>query len=67
MLYLAHFYTLTLSPLKPAVSHLALSNMAQRHVAFSERHVALHERHVALHECHIALLLRHVAYLIFRQ
>ena len=30
------------------VFHLAISNMAQRHVAFCERHVALHVRHVAL-------------------
>ena len=49
------------------VFHLALSNMAQRHVAFCERHVALHERHVALLECHVALHVRHVALLIFRQ
>ena len=28
-----------------AVFHLAISNMAQRHVAFCERHVTLHERH----------------------
>ena len=28
--------------------HLAISNMAQRNVAFCERHVALRERHVAL-------------------
>ena len=31
-----------------SVFHLAISTMAQRHVAFCERHVALHERHVAL-------------------
>ena len=37
------------------VFHLALSSMAQRHVAFCERHVALHERHVALNEHHVAL------------
>ena len=37
------------------VFHLAISNMAQHHVAFCERHVALHVRHVAL----IELLLRH--------
>ena len=56
------------------VFHLALSNMAQRHVAFRERHVALHVRHVALLECHVALQVRHVALqvrrvalLIFRQ
>ena len=49
------------------VFHLALSNMAQRHVASCERHVALHERHVALLECHVALHVRHVALLIFRQ
>ena len=42
------------------VFHLAISNMAQRHVAFCERHVALHVRHVALQ-------VRHVALLIFRQ
>ena len=30
------------------VFHLAISNMAQRHVAFCERHVALQVRHVAL-------------------
>ena len=47
-----------------AVFHLALSNMAQRHVAFCERHVALHERHVALLECHVALHVRHVALLL---
>ena len=50
-----------------SVFHLALSNIAQRHVAFCERHVALHERHVALHECHVALYERHVALLISRQ
>ena len=48
------------------VFHLALSNMAQRHVAFCERHVALHERHVALLKRHVALHERHVALLIFR-
>ena len=32
------------------VFHLALSNMAQRHVDFGERDVALNERHVALFE-----------------
>ena len=30
------------------VFHLAISNMAQRHVAFCERHAALQVRHVAL-------------------
>ena len=45
---------------KQSVSHLAISNMALRHVAFCERHVALRERHVAIH-------VRHVAFLIFRQ
>ena len=49
------------------VFHLALSNMAQRYVAFCERHVALHERHAALLVCHVALRVRHVALLIFRQ
>ena len=43
-----------------AVFDLALSNMAQRHVAFCQRHVALHQRHVAFH-------VRQVALLIFRQ
>ena len=38
--------------------HLALSNMAQRHVAFCKRHVSLHERHVALFVCHVALHMR---------
>ena len=47
--------------------HLAISNMAQRHVAFYERHVALHVRHVSLHVRHVALQVRHVALLIFRQ
>ena len=42
------------------VFHLAISNMAQRHVAFYERHVALHVRHVAVQVHHVALL-------IFRQ
>ena len=42
------------------VFHLAISNMAQRHVAFCERHVALQVRHVALR-------VRHVALRIFRQ
>ena len=42
------------------VFHLALSNMAQSHVAFCQRHVALHQRHVALY-------VRHVAFLLFRQ
>ena len=46
------------------VSHLALSNMAQRHVAFCERHVALHERHVALLEYYVAVHVRHAAHLI---
>ena len=50
-----------------AVFHLALSNMAQRHVAFCERHVALHERHVALLECHVAVHVRHVAHSILGQ
>ena len=50
-----------------SVFHLALSNMAQRHVAFHERHVALHECHAALLECHVALPVRHVALLIFRR
>ena len=49
------------------VVHPALSNMAQRQVAFCERHVVLRERHVALLECHVALNVRHVALLIFRQ
>ena len=49
------------------VFHLAISNMAQRHVAFWERHIALHERHVALHKRHVALRVRHVAFLIFRR
>ena len=39
------------------VLHLAISNMAQHHVAFCESHVALHGRHVALHECHVAILI----------
>ena len=30
------------------VFYLAISSMAQRHVAFCERHVALHVRHVAI-------------------
>ena len=42
------------------VFHLAIYNMAQRHVAFCERHAALQVRHVALQ-------VRHVALLIFRQ
>ena len=53
---------------------LAISNMVQYRVAFSERHdalherhVALHERHVALHERHVPLHERHVALVIFRQ
>ena len=50
-----------------SVFHLAISNMAQRHVAFCERHVALHERHVALLECHVAVHVRHIAHLIFGQ
>ena len=50
-----------------AVFHLAISNIAQRHVDFYERHVALYERHVALHVCHVALYVRHVALLICRQ
>ena len=54
-------------PLYTPVFHLAISNKAQRHVAFCERHVALHERHVALHVRHVALRVRHVALLIFRQ
>ena len=41
--------------LDEAVFHLAISNMAQRHIAFCERHVALHVRHVALHVHHVAL------------
>ena len=52
--------------------HLAISNIAQhhvalheRHVALHERHVALHERHVALHESHVALHVRHVALLLY--
>ena len=49
------------------VFHLAISNMAQRHVAFCERHVALHKRHVAFHVRHVALSVRHVALRIFRQ
>ena len=40
-----------------AVFHLAISNMAQRHVAFCKRHVALYGRHAALHERHVALLI----------
>ena len=43
------------------VFHLAISNMAQRHVAFCERHVAFCERHVALYERHVALCVHHVA------
>ena len=39
-----------------AVFHLAISNMAQRHVAFCEHHVVLREHHGALHERHVALL-----------
>ena len=50
-----------------AMFHLAISNMAQRHVAFCDRHVALHERHVAQYVWHVALHVRHVALLIFRQ
>ena len=50
-----------------AVFHLAISNMAQRHVAFCERHVAFHERHVALCVRHVALHVLHDALLIFRQ
>ena len=49
----------TLNTTDKAVFHLAISNMAQRHVAFCERHVALHMRHVALQT------LRHVALLIY--
>ena len=52
---------------KNAVFHLALSNMAQRLVAFCERHVAIHERHVALREYHVAFHVRHAALLILRQ
>ena len=37
--------------------HLAISNMAQRHVAICERHVALQVRHVALQVRHAALLM----------
>ena len=56
----------TLNTTDKAVFHLAISNMAQRHVAFCERHVALHVRHVALHMRHVALqTLRHVALLIY--
>ena len=47
--------------------HLAISNMAQRHVAFCERHGTLYVRHVVLHVRHVALQVRHVAFLIFRQ
>ena len=50
-----------------AVFHLALSNMAQRLVAFCEHHVALHERYVALPECHVALHMRHIALLKYGQ
>ena len=46
-----------------AVFHLAISNMAQRHVAFCERHVALQPVQVR----HAALQVRHVAFQIFRQ
>ena len=62
-------YTLPQTVQRPGVSvfHLALSNMAQRQVAFCERHVVLRERHVALLECHVALHVHHVALLIFRQ
>ena len=49
------------------VFHLAISNMAQRHVAFRERHVALHEHHVALCVRHVALRVRHVAFPIFKR
>ena len=49
------------------VFHLAISNMAQRHVAFCERHFALHVCHVALQVRHVALQVRHVALQIFRQ
>ena len=45
-----------------AVFYLAISNMAQRHVAFCERHVALHEHHVALQVRHVALQVRHVVF-----
>ena len=48
-----------------SVFHLAISNMAQGHVAFCERHVALHECHVPLHERHLALHERHVMMLPF--
>ena len=44
-------------PISETVFHLALSNMAQRHVAFCESHFALH----------FALHVRHVAFLIFGQ
>ena len=44
------------------VFHLAIYNMAQRHVAFCERHVALHVRHVALHVRHVATIV--TSYLI---
>ena len=45
-----------------SVFHVALFNMAQRHVAFCKHHIALHERHVAFYECHVALHERHVAF-----
>ena len=38
------------------VFHQALSNMAQRHVAFQERHVALPECYVAHLEYHVAFM-----------
>ena len=37
-----------------SVFHLAISYMAQCHVAFCERHVALQVRHVALQVRHVA-------------
>ena len=44
------------------VFHLAISNIAQRHVAFCERHVALHVRHVAFHVRHVALPIFRLVY-----
>ena len=55
--YLPYRHTLYLNikpPVCKAVFHLAISNMAQRHVAFCESHIALHERHDAFHVCHVA-------------
>ena len=57
--FLIHFVMYVIK-LYSAVFHLAISNMAQRHVA-------LRERHVAIHVSHVALYVRHVALLIFRQ